>query len=113
MNFKLRLNGTFRDVYQVSREANYLQSRSPFLENHFSSALGGTILFVSSNGRRLEARSFAVILIFIPFTAYEKIYRINGSEIYEWLSGPKQFSGLSRNGPLAIAAISRTSFANA
>ena len=30
------------------------------------------ILFVSSKLRRLEARNFAVIFIFIPFTTYEK-----------------------------------------
>ena len=72
-----------------------------------------TILLVSSNRMRLEATSFAVILIFIPFTAHGMIYRISGSEFYFWLSGPKQFSGLSRNGPLAIAALFCTSFANA
>ena len=32
----------------------------------------GLILFVSSKRRRLEARNFAVILIFIPWTTYEK-----------------------------------------
>ena len=31
------------------------------------------ILFVSSKRRRLEARNFAVIFIFIPFTTREKI----------------------------------------
>jgi len=30
------------------------------------------ILFVSSKQRRLEARNFAIIFIFIPFTTYEK-----------------------------------------
>ena len=34
--------------------------------------LGYIILFVSSKRRRLEARNFAVILIYIPFTKYEK-----------------------------------------
>ena len=33
---------------------------------------GEIILFVSSKRRRLEARNFAVIFIFIPFTRYEK-----------------------------------------
>ena len=33
---------------------------------------GDMILFVSSKRRRLEERNFAVILIFIPFTTYEK-----------------------------------------
>ena len=31
---------------------------------------GDIILFVSSKRRRLEARNFAVIFIFIPFTTY-------------------------------------------
>ena len=30
----------------------------------------------------------------------EQLYRISGSGFYEWLFGPKKFSGLSRNGPL-------------
>ena len=34
---------------------------------------GDLILFVSSKQRRLEARNFAVILMFVPFTIYEKI----------------------------------------
>ena len=38
----------------------------------FGRISGDTILFVSSKRRRLEARNFAVILIFIPFTTYEK-----------------------------------------
>ena len=29
----------------------------------------------------------------------EQLYRISGFEFYEWLFGPKKFSGLSRNGP--------------
>ena len=38
----------------------------------FGCISGGIILFVSSKRRRLEARHFAGILIFIPFTTYEK-----------------------------------------
>ena len=43
---------------------------------------GDIILFVSSKRRRLEARNFAVIFIFIPFTTYEKnqLYRIRWSK---------------------------------
>ena len=44
-------------------------SKVPKLFGHIS---GDIILFVSSKRRRLEARNFAVILIFIPFTTYEK-----------------------------------------
>ena len=45
----------------------------PFLESpETSGAFRVTILFVSSKPRCLEARNFAVILIFIPFTRYDK-----------------------------------------
>ena len=36
----------------------------------FGRISGDIILFVSSKRRRLEARNFAVIFIFIPFTTY-------------------------------------------
>ena len=36
----------------------------------FGSISGDIILFISSKRRRLEARNFAVIFIFIPFTTY-------------------------------------------
>ena len=29
----------------------------------------------------------------------DQLYRICGSEFYEWFFGPEKFSGLSRNGP--------------
>jgi len=35
-------------------------------------------------------------------TGKEQLYRISGFEFYEWLFGPKKFSGLSRNGPLHL-----------
>ena len=38
----------------------------------FGCISGDIILFVSSKQRRLEARNFAVILFFIPFTTNEK-----------------------------------------
>ena len=51
--------------------------------------------FVSSKPRCLQARNFAVILIFIPFATYEKI------SFTEWAgrSFTNGFSGLSRNAP--------------
>ena len=39
----------------------------------FGRISGDIILFVSSKRRRLEARKFAVIFTFIPFTTCEKI----------------------------------------
>ena len=38
----------------------------------FERISGDIILFVSSKLRRLEARNFAVIFIFVPFTTYKK-----------------------------------------
>ena len=38
----------------------------------FGRISGDIILFVSSKRRRLEARNFAVIFVFNPFTTYEK-----------------------------------------
>ena len=38
----------------------------------FGRISGDIILFVSSKRKRLEARNFEVIFIFIPFTTYEK-----------------------------------------
>ena len=53
----------------------------------FGCISGDIILFVSSNRRGLEARNFAVISIVIIFTTYDKnqLYRVSGSEFYEWL----------------------------
>ena len=39
----------------------------------FGRISGDIILFVSSKRRRLEARNFAIIFTFTPFTTYEKI----------------------------------------
>ena len=39
----------------------------------FGRISGDMILFVSSKRRRLEARNFAIIFTFTPFTIYEKI----------------------------------------
>ena len=57
----------------------------------FGRISGGIILFVSSKRRRLEARNFAVILIFIPFTTYEKTSFTEkaGRSFTNGFSGPK------------------------
>ena len=47
-------------------------ARSSKFQKLFGRISGNRILFVSSKRRRLEARNFAVILIFIPLTIYEK-----------------------------------------
>ena len=70
----------------------------PFLESpeNFGRISADIILFVSSKRRRFEAQHFAVILIFIPLTTYEK------TSFTEWAgrSVTNGFSGLSRNGSL-------------
>jgi len=60
--------GTCMREYENSLGACF--SKVPKLFGRIS---GDIILFVSSKRRRLEARNFAVIFTFIPFTTYEKI----------------------------------------
>ena len=74
-------------VLRVSRVREYSRTQSSGacfskVPKLFGSISGDIILFVSSKRRRLEARNFAVIFIFIPFTTYEKnqLYRIRRSE---------------------------------
>ena len=50
------------------------------------------ILFVSSKQRRLEARNFAVIWIFIPFTTYEKTASQNERVGVLWTAFRARFS---------------------
>ena len=69
--------------------------------NLFGRISGDLILFVSSKRRRLEARNFSIVLIFIPFTTYEKTSRFRNG-----FTCPKlKSSGLWRNGaPVAKSA---------
>jgi len=99
----------FRDTNMAamaSRENTRSGARFSKVPKLFGRISGYIILFVSSERRRLEARNFAFILIFIPFTTYEKT---GFPELAEWLFGPEKFSGLSRNGPLARVAQSMVS----
>ena len=69
----------------------------------FGCISGDLNLFVSSKSRRLEARNFAVILIVIPFTTYQKTS-------FTELAGrsfTNGFSGLSRKGPLDLLWLSK------
>ena len=61
--------------------------------------------------RRLEARNFAVLLLHIPFTTYEKasVTEKVGRSFTSGFSGSKKFAGLSRNGPLVSKIIAATS----
>ena len=70
----------------------------------FGRISGDIILFVSSKGRRLEARNFTVIIILIPFTTYEKtsFTEYVGRSLTNGFSLPEKFSGLSRHEPQAF-----------
>ena len=59
------------------------------------------ILFVSSKRRRLEARNFAAIFIFIPFTTYEKtrFTEYAGRNFTNGFSGPKTYRDFRETGP--------------
>jgi len=62
---------------------------------------GDIILFVSSKRRRFEARNFAVILIFTPFTTYEKTSFTEqaGRSFTNDFSGPKSSPDFRETGP--------------
>ena len=70
----------------------------------FGRISGDIVLFVSSKRRRLKARNFAVILIFLPFATYEKTPALQKERVgvLGTAAGPETFSGLSRSGPQVI-----------
>ena len=67
----------------------------------FGRISGDIILFVSSKRRRNEARNFAVILIFIPFTTYEKTSFTEkaGRSFTNGFSGSKSSRDFRETGP--------------
>ena len=67
----------------------------------FGRISGDLNLFVSSKWRRLEARNFAVILIVIPFTTYEKtsFTELAGRSFTNGFSGPKIFRDFRETDP--------------
>ena len=77
-------------IYLSKNAAGAHFSKVPKLFGHIS---GDIILFVSSKRRRLKARNFAVILMFIPYEIYEKT---TITEFYEWFFKPEELSGLSK-----------------
>ena len=83
-----------------------LEPTGPFLFVSFllfGHISGRIILFVCSKRRRLEARNFAVILIYIPFTTYEKnsFTELAGRSFTNGFSGPKCFRDFRETGPRA------------
>ena len=67
----------------------------------FGCSSGDMIIFVSLKRRRLEARNFAVILIFILFTTYQKTgFKEETSRSFtNGFSGPKCFRDFRETGP--------------
>ena len=67
----------------------------------FGRISGYIILFVSSERRRLGTRNFAFILIFIPFTTYEKtgFPELACRSFTNGFSGPKSFPDFRETGP--------------
>ena len=77
-------------------------SKVPKLFGHIS---GRIILFVCSKRKRLEARNFAVILIYIPFTTYEKtsFTELAGRSFTNSFSGPKCCRNFRETGPGSLS----------
>ena len=67
----------------------------------FGSIFSEIILFVSSEPRHLEAWNFTVVLIFIPFTAYQRTsFTEQAGQSYTYgFSGPKSFRDFRGTGP--------------
>ena len=63
----------------------------------FESISADIILFVSSKRRRLEARNFAVILIFIPITTYMKRRALQNKRVGDLRSYVEPLGFLDRN----------------
>ena len=82
----------------VPRTSGACFSKVPKL---FGLISGDIVLFVSSKLRRLEARNFAVIFIFIPFTTYEKtsFTECAGQSFTNGFSGPKRVRDFRETGP--------------
>ena len=82
----------------LTRKPGAFFSKVPKLFGRIS---GDIILFVSSKLRRLEARNFAVIFIFIPFTTYEKtsFTEYTGRSFTNGFSGPKSFREFRETAP--------------
>jgi len=90
-------------------EANYRQKgskgrfRASFLEvpKLLGRISGDMILVVSPKRRRLEAPNFAVILVFIPFTTYQKTSFTEqaGRGFRNGCSGPKSFRDFRETSP--------------
>ena len=77
-------------------------SKVPKLFGRISSYI---IHFVSSKRKHLEARNFAFILIFIPFTTYEKtgFTELAGHSFTNGFSGPESFRDFRETGPWPLS----------
>ena len=86
--------GTFEKQGPVSRKSR-----------NFSGTFGVAqcFLYVQSEGvlRHETLQLFYYIFPLQHMKKKKQLYRISGSQFYEWLFGPEMFSGLSRNRPQA------------
>ena len=88
----------------LTLSASRAGARFSQIPKRFGRISGDIILFVFSKGRRREARNFAVMLTYIPFTTYEKdqLHRIGGADFYEWLFGLEKFSEVPKDKPQGL-----------
>ena len=90
-------------VAQVNGQNNGINRGAGFskVPKLFGRNSGDMILFVSSKPRRLQPRNFAVILIFTPFTSYQKTSFTEraGRTFRNGFSGPKRFRDFRETGP--------------
>ena len=86
------------EIFRVIQGPGACFSKDPKLFGRIS---GDIILLVSLKRRRLEARNFAVILDFIPFTTYEKtsFTEYAGRSFTNGFSGPKSFRKFRETAP--------------
>ena len=69
---ELALSNTTHSVKILYSQFKRTGARFSKVPKLFGRNSGDIIRFVSPKRRRIEARNFAVIFIFIPFTTYEK-----------------------------------------
>ena len=103
---------------QKTKNDHYIYTHHFFPGNYFSKVLklfghilGDIILcvFKTKASRGMKLYSYFYFYSVLQHMK-DKRYRINRSEFYEWLFGPKKFSGLSRNGPWGLFLESSETF---
>ena len=121
-----RIHDSAHETYSKFRRYNASKQRSKFVRLNFRPSFnrrdqgavsrktrnfsGDIILFVSSKRRRLEARNFAVIFIFIPFTTYDKTSFTGqaGRSFTNDFSGPKSSRDFRETGRVVRSRVCAT-----